>query len=195
VSVRGELVRKALHLSWSVIPVAYAGGLDRTSILVVLGLALLVAIGVEMARLRVTAVGEGFRRLMGPLLRPHEARQWSGATWLILSFLVAVAVFPHPVAVVAMWAVSVGDASAGIAGRLAGKQWGDSSRKTVIGSLACALATFFGGVVVAQLSVWESALSGLVAALAEWPSGPGDDNLRIGIAVGAGILLSRMVFS
>jgi hypothetical protein len=52
-----------------------------------------------------------------------------------------------------------------------------------------------GASLIAELPRWESLMAGVMASVAEWPDTPLDDNIRIGLAVGAGILLSRMVFS
>jgi len=150
---------------------------------------------VEIARTRSERVRIIFDRATGLLLRQHEHREWSGATWLLLSFLLVALLFPAPIAIAAMWAVAVGDASAAIVGRAIGRYRIGHSRKSVEGSIACAAVTIVGAMLLAKLSLITSIVAGIVAAGAEWPARPLDDNMRIGIAVGAGILLSRMVFS
>ena len=94
-----------------------------------------------------------------------------------------------------MWAVAVGDAMAAIVGRTLGRHRVGRSTKTIEGSIACAIITAAGAFVVAQLAPMPSIVAGIAAALGEWPTGPLDDNLRIGLAVGGGILLCRMAFS
>jgi dolichol kinase len=194
-TVRRELARKTLHLLWALVPVAYAFGAPRPLILGGLIVACACAMVVEIARARSERVRLVFDRATGLLLREHEHREWSGATWLLLSFLLVVLMFDPPIAIAAMWAVAVGDASAAIVGRTIGRYRIGQSRKTIEGSIACAIATTAGVLLLANLSPITSAVAGVVAAGAEWPARPLDDNMRIGIAVGAGILLSRMVFS
>jgi hypothetical protein len=70
-----------------------------------------------------------------------------------------------------------------------------SSSKTWMGTAACAIATTIGTLLVARLGVVESLLAGALAAAAERPVWRFDDNLRIVLAVGAGILLCRFAFS
>jgi dolichol kinase len=194
-TLRGEIVRKLLHMTWGLIPLLYAAGMDRPTLLILLCVALAVALATETARRRVPVVGESFTRLLRPLLRLHEHQGWSGATWLLVSFLLVTLLFPRSVAIASMWAVAIGDAVAALVGRMVGGYRMPGSRKTIAGSAACAVATTIGAVLVAQLPIAESLVAGATASVAEWPDAPLDDNLRIGLLVGAGILLSHMAFS
>jgi len=194
-TVRRELARKAIHLLWAAVPIAYSVGVPRRIVVAGLIAASMCAIVVEIARARSVHVRAVFDRATGLLLREHEHHRWSGATWLLLSFLFVALVFETSIAIAAMWAVAVGDASAAIVGRTVGRWRIGRSRKSVEGSLACAIVTAAGASVFAHLAVGMSILAGIIAAAAEWPARPFDDNVRIGVAVGVGILLSRMVFS
>jgi dolichol kinase len=194
-ALRWELTRKALHLSWAVVPIVYALGMPRPVIVFGLAGACVVALAIEIGRAYSTAFGAVFTRHTGILLRQHEHRRWSGATWLLLSFLLSVLVFDPPLAIAAMWAVAVGDAAAAIVGRTIGRHRLGRSAKTIEGSIACAMITSAGAFGIAQLAPMPSFVAGVMAALGEWPSGPLDDNMRIGLAVGGGILLWRMAFS
>jgi dolichol kinase len=194
-ALRWELTRKALHVIWAVVPIAYALGLRREVVLLGLSIACITAIVIEIVRVRSIAFGELFHRSTGRLLRDHERRRWSGATWLLLSFLLSAALFDRPTAIAAMWAVAVGDAAAAVVGRTIGRHHLGASRKSLEGSIACAAISALGAFIVAQLSPAQSMAAGIAAALGEWPAGPLDDNVRIGLAVGGGILLCRMAFS
>ena len=194
-TVRRELARKALHLLWALVPLAYAFGAPRKLVLGGLVVACTCAVIVEIARTHSDRVRLVFDRATGLLLREHERHRWSGATWLLLSFLLVVTLFDAPVAIAAMWAVAVGDASAAIVGRTIGRHRPGNSRKSIEGSIACAIASGAGAWLLAQLSPATSIIAGISAASAEWPARPLDDNMRIGLGVGVGILLSRMAFS
>ena len=199
-ALRRELARKALHVSSATVPLLYAAGAPRG---VVLGILLplgLVAAAVEVARVRSERARERFLRATGVLLREHEHHRLSGATWMLVAFTAAVATYPRAVAVAAMWGVSVGDAGAAVVGRFVAHRRRRSSRgvpggKTVAGSAACFALTLAGALAVARLPAGEGVVAALAATLAERPSRPFDDNLRIVAAVGAGILLWRMAFS
>ena len=194
-TVRRELARKALHMFWALVPVAYAMGTPRRLVVGALLVACASALVIEIARAQSERVRLVFDRATGLLLREHERHRWSGATWLLLSFLLVTLLFDGPSAIAAMWAVAVGDASAAIVGRTVGRYRIGRSQKSIEGSVACAIASTVGAAMLAHLSLATSIVAGVSAAVAEWPARPIDDNMRIGMAVGIGILLSRMVFS
>jgi dolichol kinase len=160
---------------------------------------MVVAVAVEVTRLRYAAAGRLFTRLTGPMLRTHEHARWSGATWLLASFALAVLLFPRGVAVAAMLAVAFGDAAAAIVGRWAGvlrsrrSTPGTPNAKTWAGSAACALATTLGAALVAGLTPGASLAAGLAAAAAERPDWPVDDNVRVALAAGVAATLWGMV--
>jgi dolichol kinase len=194
-ALRRELARKAIHLSTALVPLAYAAGLPRDAVLAALAALAATAVGVELARLRSARVGARFARATGALLRDHEHRRWSGATWLFVAFTIAAVAFPRPAAVAAMWAVAVGDASAAIVGRWVGRHPLPGTAKSVEGSAACFLASALGALLVARLDVAASVVAGLAATLAEAPERPLDDNVLVALAVGGGIVLWRFAFS
>ena len=194
-ALRHELVRKAIHLQSAAVPAAYALGVPRLPLVILLLSLLALALVVELARRHSSRVQAGFSRLFSALLRDHEHAGLSGATWLLLSFFLVMLLLPRQAAIAAMWAVSLGDASAALAGRLVGRHRLTRSSKTIEGSAACAATSFVGAWLVAGLPVGVSAGAGILAAAAEWPGHPLDDNLRIAAVVGGGILLWQLLFT
>ena len=160
-TVRRELARKALHMFWAGVPIAYAMGTPRRFVLAALIGACAAAVVVEIARTHSERVRVVFDRATGLLLREHERHRWSGATWLLLCFLLVVLSFERQVAIAAMWAVAVGDASAAIIGRTLGRHRIGQSKKSLEGSVACALATSAGAFLLAQLSPSISIVAGV----------------------------------
>lgn len=219
-SLRREVARKALHLVFVVVPLAYAFGLPRGWLVAALGAASGVAVIVELARAWHAPTRERFVRWVGALLREHEHAKWSGATWMVLSMFTLAALAPRNVAVAAMWAISAGDAAAALVGRAferrgsgeaargsrAGSRVeeggsmgalaiGASGGKTVRGSAACFVVTLAGALLLARLSPVESVVAAVLATAAERPRGWVDDNVRIAAAVALGILLWHKMFS
>jgi dolichol kinase len=192
-SFRRELARKSLHILTIAVPLAYAGGLARRTLIVVLAALCLVVVAIELIRLRHQATRAVFQRAVGQLLRSHERQQWAGATWLLLAFLGAVLIAPRDVAITAMWAVSAGDAAAALVGRGLGRRHIARSRKTIAGSAACFAVTLLGALYVAQLSPAAGTVAAVTATAAEWPAGTVDDNLRIVAAVVLALLLWRAI--
>ena len=192
-SLRREVTRKALHLVSTAVPVSYAAGVSQRVVVWVLVFALAVALAVEIGRHRSDRARTVFDSALGSLLREHEWRGPSGATWLILALLVAAVLFPRDVAIAAMCAVTLGDAAAAIIGRAITRA--AVHRKSFGGSAACFAASAAGAHAIAGFAWRDALIVGVLAAVAERPRRPLDDNLRIVIAVGCGILLWRMGFS
>ena len=192
-TLRHELARKSIHVATVVVPIAYARGLSREVVLAGLGFLLLVALLVEVARVRSARVGATFTRAVGAMLREHERLRWSGATWMLLAFVLAALLFPRDAAVAAMCAVSLGDAAAAVVGRAVGRVRLVHG-KTLEGAAACAVATAAAAALVAGLPLGACVAGGVAAAAAELPARPFDDNVRVALATGAGILLWRMMF-
>ena len=194
-SLRHEMVRKGWHALSVVVPVGYARGMARPLLIWVLVAALVVAVVVEVARTRSALARSAFNTGFGALLREHESRGVSGATWLVLAFLIAVIAFPADVAIAAMCGVALGDAAAAIVGRTLGGGAPAHHGKSLAGSAACLAATALAARWIADFTWREALIAGILASIAERPRHPLDDNLRITLAVGCGILLWRMGFS
>lgn len=192
-SLRRELARKGLHILSTAIPVAYATVLSRMAVIWVLALALVIAVAVEIARSRSSRARRVFDSSVGALLREHEKQRASGATWLVIALLLAAVAFPRDVAIAAMCAVALGDAAAAVVGRAMARAM--VHRKSFSGSVACFAASALSACVIAEFTWREALIVGILAAVAERPRRPFDDNLRIALAVGCGILLWRMGFS
>ena len=205
-ALRHELARKALHLTAATAPLAYALGLPRRTLLVVLCLLGAVAVGVELARRHAPRARLLFHRATGPLLRQHEHEGWSGATWMLAAFIGVVALAPRAPAIAAMWAVAVGDAAAAVVGRALasrremlatarGEPVTPRARKSLAGSTACFIATLVGALWVAGLDPASSLAAALAATLAEWPRVPLDDNLRVAGAVAGAVVLTAFLLA
>lgn len=184
-SFRHELARKAIHLATALIPMAWGfGWISRHGVVLLLSAAVVVALAVEFARHRGQAFTRWFDARVGTLLRRHEAHALSGATWLALGMWSAAMLAPTGAAIAALWAAAVGDASAAIVGRTAARmRTVRTTGKSLVGAAAGALATAAGVLWLTAATRWEAVALGGVAALAEWPTYPGDDNLRVVLAV------------
>ena len=193
--LRHELARKAIHLTAVVFPLAYAAGVERRTLVMVLGLATATALIIEITRLRHERTRQAFTRATGRLLREHEHHRFSGATWLVLALLGAVLLFPKDVAIAAMWAAAAGDAIAALVGRAFGRHRFGRHGKSAEGSAACFFAVLIGSLAIAHLSLAESIVSAVTSAGAELPNRPWDDNVRIAALTGSAILLWRIAFS
>ncbi len=188
-ALRHEFVRKALHLSAGVFPVAYAIGASRNTLEMVLAVIGALAILTEGLRRANATVGAAFERIFGSLTRRHERRSITGATWLALSCLVAVVVLSRRAAIAALWCAAIGDPAATIAGRVwttsAAAKSGARGGKTIMGSLACVAASFVGVWMLAGYPPATAVVIAVAAAAAEAMPTRIDDNVRVTTVAGA----------
>ena len=145
------------------------------------------AILVEVVRLRSPEVNHRLVRVLKPLLKEAEARRVTGATYIAISAMVAFLVFDQPVAIVALFFLSLGDPVAAMVGRRAkGIRLGG---KSPIGSLAFfAVSVAIAGLLSAGDVVpfhWALVAGAAVAALVELVPIPVDDNVTIPLVSGA----------
>jgi dolichol kinase len=183
-SWRAELSRKGIHLASSVFPVAW--GLGWVAPVVVKGAlasALCIALALEVSRRHLPVVQRWFTSWFGGMLRAHESRALTGATWILAAMLLCALLLPPRAALCALWAGVVGDAAAALVGRaLASRAAGGG--KTWIGSAACAAASAIGPWWLVAASPLAAIGVGLAAALAERPQLAIDDNARVAVVAG-----------
>ncbi len=188
-SLQREFVRKSLHLAAAVFPVAYSFGVGRVVLVWVLAATSTIALLVEWLRRSNTTFAAAFARTAGSLTRPGERESLTGATWLALSCLFAVAVLSRQAAIAALWCATVGDPAATIAGRLwtMGRAAHDpqAGRKTVVGSLACVCISFGGAWLLAGYAPVLAVVIAAAATVAEAMPARIDDNIRVIVASGA----------
>lgn len=96
---------------------------------------------------------------------------------------------PMRSALVALWAAAVGDASGALVGRSVQAWRGRGAGKSLTGTLAVGVATAAGALWLAGLTPAIAAVLGAVAAVAERPRRPLDDNLRVALAVALAAML------
>jgi len=187
-SLRKEFLRKALHLAATAVPVAYHLGVERRALVLVLAGTCALAFLLERLRRGNGRIAAVFNGIFGSLIRPHERRSITGATWLALSCLVAVTVLSRNAAIAALWCATVGDPAATIAGRWTTReltQPADRDGKTLAGSLACAVASFAGVWMLAGYPPLIAGVIAVAATVAESMPVRVDDNVRVAAAAGA----------
>jgi dolichol kinase len=130
-TVKNEILRKSIHLFAIIFPVSYMV-LTKRTLIVGLGIATVLTLGVEMLRFRWARFSRWFQGAVGSLLREHERTGLTGATTLIIGSFVTVLLFDRWIAMVALFFLVVSDAF----GALVGSLWGKHSlfgEKTVEG--------------------------------------------------------------
>lgn len=180
-----ELRRKLIHLCFIVLPLWLLHPLapwprDRGDFRTLLIVLVLGAVGVDLLRLQHPGVRKFFRRFFGEMIREHEELSLLGSTYLLLAALLAVEIFPLPVAAAALGFTVLGDAFAAIVGKAFGRTrlFHKSLEGALAGLAAClAWAAFLAG---AGHLPWTTLVAGaLAASLIELLPIPLDDNLGI----------------
>ena len=194
ISMLNEVRRKLIHLSSLGVPVIY-WFISRQTALMILIVMTVVAVAIEVLRRFFPGFEIRFRRIFGLLLRPHETGvhpQVNGATYVLVSACLCVAIFPKIIAITSFAGLIISDSASALYGRRFGKR--KFLKKSVEGSMAFLLTAFVAVAIVAYLSgaTWEFMVVGAVAsvvgmvveALSEGGSSI-DDNLTIPTSFGA----------
>lgn len=185
-----EARRKAIHLGSLVLPLALVfeplpwprGRAEWSWLLIVLGAG---ALAIDVLRVHERRVGHVFRVIFGGMLREHERWSLLGSTYLLIAALLAVEIFPQPVAAAALGFTILGDGFAGLVGRGWGRArfFGKSLEGTLAGFGAClAWAAFLAS--FGHLPWGILVVGALVASLVELLPIPLDDNLGITLIAG-----------
>lgn len=190
-----ETLRKSIHLGSLVIPFSYRfviGFDNRRLAFSLLLIAFTISLVVEFYRFWQRDFRRTFHRVFGNILRRHEMKDFTGATFLLFSSLLCVAFFSPPIASASIALLSIGDTFAALVGMNFGKRRFGSLGKSLEGSLACFVTCLIFGIL--WLSNPILALTGAVAAtLAELINIPVDDNLRIPLISGLAVTMMQIV--
>jgi len=192
-----ELARKAIHLSSAALPLGVWVVPREVAIAVLVPLAA-VAVAVDVTRLRWRPARYWLLRFVRPMLRHHERRGFTGATYMVTAYALAVLLFPKPVAVAAMLFNGLGDAAAALVGKRWGRhrtRWGKSWEgfgAELAVDLAVALAV---SRLDPRLMLLPAVVGAAVAAVLEFLDLPVDDNLRVTLGGAAAIYAAQILLA
>jgi dolichol kinase len=182
-SLLPEIRRKAIHLSFILIPLIYFYDLLPKPIIVRgLLLAVLLSIVFELMRLHDARVRFFVSRMFRDLVRRHEQKQLLGSTYLLIAAVLTIELFSKPIAVSALGALVLGDTAAALVGKTIGRV--RVLGKTLEGSVACFIVSFLFAWGVVGVDAWLAACGALTATLFELLPIPLDDNFRIPLSMG-----------
>lgn len=191
-----EARRKSIHLATIVLPLGMLyewlpwprGRAEWRWLLIALTLT---AIAIDLVRIHERRVREFFRVFFGELIRSHE--QWSllGSTYLLIASLLAIEIFPWPVAAAAIGFTIVVDSLAALVGRGWGRRrFFDKSLEGALGGLLGGLAWAAFLAQTGHLPLPVAVAGALAASLVEILPIPLDDNL--GVTLFAGYVMKMM---
>jgi dolichol kinase len=140
----------------------------------------LIALAIDLLRIHEGRVRRFFRELFGQMIRDHELTSLLGSTYLLIASLLAVEIFPRPVAAAAIGFTVLGDSFAALVGKAWGRHrfFGKTFEGAAAGLVACLAWGAF--LVAAGFLTWPVVITGaLVASLVELLPIPLDDNLGV----------------
>ncbi|MBS1904624.1 MAG: dolichol kinase [Bacteroidetes bacterium] len=124
ISMSNELVRKSIHLSSLAIVIFYAFVPESTLLWILLPLTIL-AFVIDYGRHYVPVVDKMFQMVFGKILRPHETdsrkKLLSGGTYVLISAVFCVVLFPKVIAITSFATLIVSDATSALIGRRFGR--------------------------------------------------------------------------
>lgn len=166
ISYRQEVFRKLIHLCSLSIPIIYAF-ITRQTALVILASLFFPVLVIDLARHWIPALERLVRRVFGNMMRQHELDEQrillNGATYVLLSALLCVLIFPKIVAITAFSVLIVSDISSALIGRKFGKT--KFLDKSLQGTTAFWISSWIvvGTVWALTQAPWQYALAGAVA--------------------------------
>ena len=124
IQYRDELFRKLIHLFSLSIPIVYYFITEETAA-IILGILTAVALILDWGRYLHPETGKIFYKIFGFLLREHELdhkkKNLNGATYVLISALVSVLIFPKIIFISAFSILIISDSAAALVGRKFGK--------------------------------------------------------------------------
>jgi dolichol kinase len=190
ISFTHEVARKATHMGALIIPGGYyLLELSKGQMLAIMVPIALAMFWIDIARLRRWSFYTRFgAKLISPMVRGHEdAGDFTGATYILLSTCLTIALYDKPIAIAALTFIIVGDTFAALIGRKFGRH--KFGRKSVEGSLGCLAGTLIVAVFTPDLALEISIFGAFVATVTEALSVRLDDNVSVPVVSGLAMSL------
>jgi len=196
-----EVLRKCIHLCSLSIPIV-GSILERKTMLEILVPITLFTIILDLLSHKIESVRNFVSKFFGKMLRKHENGKeilLNGASWVFLSAVLCISIFPKIIFITAFTILIISDISAALYGRKFG------TRKFLDKSFEGSSAFFISSIIVilvigtlsgAPITYYAfGILGGFVAAIVEAASKRlrVDDNLSIPLSVGAIMIIGSMI--
>ncbi len=183
-SYKGELFRKLTHLLAFIIPGAYVFfPMSRELVLSIMIPITLCMIIIDVARLRDWRLWRLLKKILSPIIREsEEGGDFTGATYILMTACLAIALFSRPVAALALAFIIVGDPASALIGRKFGRHKFKS--KSLEGSLAFLAAAILIAFVMPEVPLTVKIIGALVATITEAVSFRVDDNATVPLVSG-----------
>ena len=190
ISFSSEIIRKTIHLGSLSIPVIYYYVTRETALAILVPLTIF-SLVIDVGRHYIPAIQKIVSVLFDRILRPHERKAGllSGATYVLISALFCVFVFPKMLTITAFAILIVSDSASALIGRAFGRhKFIDKSREGTMAFIASAwlvvLVTPKAGPVAIEYII--GAVAAVVGGIFEAASATLklDDNFAVPVSIG-----------
>lgn len=194
-----EILRKGVHLVSLSIPIIYIFVTEKFALSVLIPMALICVVMDLLSKKEDSWANKFIYGFFGGMLRKHELKKkkliLTGASWVLISAVLTVLIFPKVIAVIAFMILIVSDISAALVGR----KWGRTKlgKKSLEGTLAFMISGLLVVIIVGFLFKADiyffiaGTLGAIVGGIAELYAKQLklDDNLSIPMGVGITMLI------
>lgn len=203
ITYKQELLRKSIHLMSLSIPISYIFLTKETMLYIFIPFAIAITL-FDILSQRVKFFTKLLLTFFRKMLRPHELRgerSFNGATWVIISAAICVAIFPKVIMITGFTILIISDIFAALIGRKYGKRplfdksWEGTSSFIISAMLIVFIyynlfslpnSYLVAGVVAAIVGGFVEAVSNVAKV---------DDNFSIPISVGIVMLIFEYFYS
>ncbi len=191
ITFSSEIIRKSIHFGSLTIPIAYYYLHRETAIAILLPLSIFSTF-IDVGRHYIPAIHRFVEIVFDRIIRPHERKAGllSGATYVLVSALICVIVFPKIVTITAFSILIVSDGSSALFGRAFGKH--RFFDKSLEGSLAFVISAWLVILITPKAGQMPvefviGAIGAVVGAIAEAASVSLrlDDNFSVPVSIGS----------
>lgn len=182
-AARSETGRNAVHAGASVAAAALVLILPHGTARLVFALTMVLALAIDLARLRSAAVRHAFMHAFSAMLRDDELDRLTGASMLSIGFAFTVIVLPPHFAAAGLLIAGLADPAAAFVGRRIGRTRLPGG-KSLEGACSFFLIAFAVGLATPSVGTAGAAVAAAITAALEAVSPRIDDNLYLPAAAG-----------
>ena len=179
--------RRIFHLIAASSTALLSLAMTQHAYMLLIGGGALLALAIEVSRLRSPRLNGLYLTVFGPILKQSESAEITGATWFLIAAFFTFFFYGPEIALPALLFVAIGDPVAALVGsRCPGPRFWGKSPGGIVAFVAAALGVWaiVCAVGYGQWS-WAIVIAAVVAAAVEFTPTPIDDNLTVPLIAGA----------
>lgn len=184
--IKNELLRKSIHIGYSIVPFIYLFTDKKTIIPIVIVISVFMIL-IDLGRLKIHWLQNLYMSVLGKILRLHEKDNsqslFTGGTYIVLSSLFCFIFFPKDIAISAMFITTFGDTAAALYGKYFGKikMFGKTLEGSIVFFITGCVILYFMGL-LSEFFLIPALVALIITVSLELLPIPIDDNILIPIS-------------